>query len=71
MIKESEALVITTGAGMGVDSGLPDFSGDGGLIEQLQKREKILKYWQIISHNYFDDHPDKFWYLYGDRYMKY
>ncbi len=29
-IKESQVLVIATGAGMGRDSGLPDYRGDQG-----------------------------------------
>ena len=29
-IRNARALVITAGAGMGVDSGLPDFRGDRG-----------------------------------------
>ena len=34
-IRNAEALVITAGAGMGVDSGLPDFRGDRGFLERL------------------------------------
>ena len=30
IIREAEVFVITAGAGMGVDSGLPDFRGDHG-----------------------------------------
>jgi len=30
ILRKAEALVITAGAGMGVDSGLPDFRGDHG-----------------------------------------
>jgi len=30
-IKNAEAVLITAGAGMGVDSGLPDFRGNAGL----------------------------------------
>ena len=30
-IKNSQAMLITAGAGMGVDSGLPDFRGNQGL----------------------------------------
>lgn len=30
-IKNAKALLITTGAGMGVDSGLPDYRGPEGL----------------------------------------
>jgi NAD-dependent SIR2 family protein deacetylase len=34
-IKEADALIITSGAGMSVDCGLPDFSGDNGLIKKI------------------------------------
>ena len=30
IIAEADAIIITAGAGMGVDSGLPDFRGDLG-----------------------------------------
>ncbi len=30
LISAADGLMITAGAGMGVDSGLPDFSGDDG-----------------------------------------
>ena len=29
-IKSAKAMIVTSGAGMGVDSGLPDFRGDQG-----------------------------------------
>ena len=31
LVRQADALVIAAGAGMGVDSGLPDFRGDTGL----------------------------------------
>jgi len=31
-IKKADALIITAGAGMGIDSGLPDFRGPKGRI---------------------------------------
>ena len=34
-IKDSDAILITAGAGMGVDSGLPDFRGNDGLKKIL------------------------------------
>jgi len=34
-VREAEAFVITAGAGMGVDSGLPDFRGDHGFWQGL------------------------------------
>ena len=71
MIKESDSLVIMSGAVLGVESGIPDLSSDGGIIQQIQKRDPSLKYYEIMSHSYFENKPNKFWYFYGDRYNKY
>jgi len=68
-IRQAQALVILSGAGMSVDSGLPDFSGDQGLIKRLEKVEG--DYRNIISPKYFEEKPEKFWYIYGDRYNQY
>ena len=35
-IAGADALVITAGAGMGVDSGLPDFRGDSGFGRRIR-----------------------------------
>ena len=42
IINEAEAILITAGSGMGVDSGLPDFRGDDGFWKNYRK---ILKIW--------------------------
>jgi hypothetical protein len=50
-IKEADALFITAGAGMGVDSGLPDFRGNSGFWKptlQLQNWAFLLAIWQIL-----------------------
>jgi NAD-dependent SIR2 family protein deacetylase len=39
-IREAGPIVITAGAGMGVDSGLPDFRGDGGWWLQLYRSDR-------------------------------
>ena len=70
-LQERDVVFVMTGAGMSVDCGLPDFRGDEGFYKNMAKINKNLKYYQIMSHNYFDDHPEKFWYLYGDRYLRY
>ena len=41
VIKSAEALVIGAGAGMGVDSGLPDFRGDQGFWRAYPPYEKL------------------------------
>ncbi|MCR5112923.1 MAG: hypothetical protein K6A63_03175, partial [Acholeplasmatales bacterium] len=46
-INESKTLVILTGAGISVPSGIPDFRGEG----KKNKAEEILTYKYMISHN--------------------
>ena len=40
-IAAADALIITTGAGMGVDSGLPDFRGDQGFWKAYPMYERL------------------------------
>ncbi len=61
-IRKADILIITAGAGMGVDSGLPDFRGEKGL---WKKRENKTQY------NDFINKPNEAWYFYGIRYNEY
>ena len=56
---------------MSVDSGLPDFASDQGIIQRIIKDNKNMDYRDIINPKYFKAHPQKFWYIYGDRYNQY
>lgn len=40
-LQRAEVLVITAGAGMGVDSGLPDFRGDSGFWKAYPPYERL------------------------------
>jgi NAD-dependent SIR2 family protein deacetylase len=60
-----------SGAGMSVDSGLADFRSLNGIFDRLKKREKHMEYYDIMNHKYFEGHPERFWYLYGERYNAY
>lgn len=40
IIKNADAIVITAGAGMGVDSGLPDFRGDQGFWKSISTTKR-------------------------------
>ncbi len=42
------------GAGMSVDCGLPDFSGDNGLISKITNNNKGVDYRNIINPMYFE-----------------
>ncbi len=48
-INKCDALVIFSGAGMSVDSGLPDFSSDQGIIQKIVKTSNHLDYRNIIN----------------------
>ena len=56
VIENAEALVILAGAGMGVDSGLPDYRGDEGLWRAYPRLKhlglsfaEMAKYRLIVS----------------------
>ena len=66
-IKSADSLLITSGAGMSVDCGLPDFSGDNGLIKKI-KAAYNTDYRNVINPRFFETNPRNFWYIYGDRY---
>jgi NAD-dependent SIR2 family protein deacetylase len=40
-IRNAEALLITSGAGMGIDSGLPDFRGNEGFRKEYPPIAKL------------------------------
>ena len=55
---------------MSVDSGLPDFRNRDTLYKMLNLKKK-LEYPEIINPIFFEEHPAKFWYLYGSRHTMY
>ena len=30
-----------------------------------------MEHYDIMNHSYFEEHPERFWYLYGERYNAY
>lgn len=67
-IKESDAIVITAGAGMGVDSGLPDFRGDRGFWNSYPMYERLgLSFVQAANPTHFESDPAFGWGFYGHR----
>lgn len=67
-LDEADSLVIAAGAGMGVDSGLPDFRGDEGLWRAYPAlREVGLNFVSIASPQSFRDDPELAWGFYGHR----
>lgn len=59
LIDEADSLIITAGAGMGVDSGLPDFRGIGGFWQAYPAlgRAKI-RFEEIASPATFETGPE-------------
>lgn len=68
MIQNARALVITAGAGMGVDSGLPDFRGNQGFWNSYPMYEQLgLSFVQAANPEHFEDDPHFGWGFYGHR----
>ncbi|MDR1854967.1 MAG: NAD-dependent deacetylase [Azoarcus sp.] len=68
LLAEADALIITAGAGMGVDSGLPDFRGEAGLWRAYPALGRArLRFEEIADPRRFVDKPRLAWGFYGHR----
>ncbi|HTL58415.1 MAG TPA: Sir2 family NAD-dependent protein deacetylase [Candidatus Limnocylindrales bacterium] len=68
VIQQAEALLITAGAGMGVDSGLPDFRGPQGFWCAYPAIARLgLSFEEIANPNWFRQDPALAWAFYGHR----
>jgi NAD-dependent SIR2 family protein deacetylase len=68
LLKEADALFITSGAGMGVDSGLPDFRGAEGFWKAYPKIRKMgLRFEELANPEWFEKDPHLAWAFYGHR----
>jgi NAD-dependent SIR2 family protein deacetylase len=67
-IKAADALLITAGAGMGVDSGLPDFRGAQGFWQAYPVIAKLgLSFEDMANPAWFNEDPTLAWAFYGHR----
>lgn len=67
-IRRARTLVVTAGAGMGVDSGLPDFRGDQGFWNAYPLYERLgLRFVEAANPEHFDRDPAFGWGFYGHR----
>src|SRR5437867_8631899 len=67
-IAGAEALLIGAGAGMGVDSGLPDFRGDHGFWKAYPPYARLgLNFIALANPRWFRDSPELAWGFYGHR----
>jgi NAD-dependent SIR2 family protein deacetylase len=72
LIANAEALLITAGAGMGVDSGLPDFRSAQGFWRAYPPLEKLgLSFEEIAQPRWFAENPKMAWAWYGHRQQLY
>ena len=65
IIKSSHSIVVFTGAGISVPSGVPDFRGEKGLYNQ--KSDTLVSPEEIISHDYFIEHTEEFYQFYKEK----
>src|SRR5262245_47666098 len=71
-IRGAEALLVTAGAGMGVDSGLPDFRGTQGFWRAYPLYEELgLDFPAMANPRWFANDPAFAWGFYGHRLMLY
>jgi NAD-dependent SIR2 family protein deacetylase len=72
LIAGADALLITAGAGMGVDSGLPDFRGKDGFWRAYPALGKLgISFEQMAQPPWFDHRPEMAWAFYGHRQQLY
>lgn len=68
VLRASEAIVITAGAGMGVDSGLPDFRGNQGFWQAYPPYARLgLSFVECANPEHFERDPAFGWGFYGHR----
>lgn len=68
LIAAADGLLITAGAGLGVDSGLPDFRGSEGMWRAYPALGRARMHFQDIAcPDAFRDHPRLAWGFYGHR----
>ncbi len=68
LLKKADALLVTAGAGMGVDSGLPDFRGDEGFWKAYPPMAKLgISFVEMANPWWFERDPSLAWGFYGHR----
>ena len=67
-IQNADAILITAGAGMGVDSGLPDFRGDEGFWKAYPAIKDLgISFVAMANPEWFESEPTLAWAFYGHR----
>ncbi len=72
LIRAASSLLICAGAGMGVDSGLPDFRGDDGFWQAYPPYQRLgLRFVELADPVHFAEDPELAWGFYGHRLQLY
>jgi NAD-dependent SIR2 family protein deacetylase len=67
-VRSADALLICAGAGMGVDSGLPDFRGPEGFWRAYPAAQRLgLSFAELADPRWFFEDPPLAWGFYGHR----
>ncbi len=68
LIDGAGALLVCAGAGLGVDSGLPDFRGDEGFWKAYPPYERLgISFVELADPRHFAEDPELAWGFYGHR----
>lgn len=68
VVASAQAMIVAAGAGMGVDSGLPDFRGDQGFWKAYPPYAKLgLSFISLANPRWFATDPALAWGFYGHR----
>ena len=72
IINQADALIFTAGAGIGVDSGLPDFRGNKGFWNEYPAISHLgISFVEMANPSWFEENPKLAWAFYGHRYNLY
>ncbi len=68
VLADAEAILITAGAGIGVDSGLPDFRGNEGFWKAYPPIARLgISFYDMANPEWFYTNPKLAWAFYGHR----
>lgn len=68
LIRDADAILLTSGAGIGIDSGLPDFRGENGFWRAYPALGELgISFVEIANPQAFRRHPRLAWGFYGHR----
>lgn len=71
-VENARFLMFSSGAGMGVDSGLPDFRGTEGFWRAYPPFQKLgLRFEEVADSRWFERDPQLAWGFYGHRFNLY